>query len=125
VGLFNTKKKILIVDDMETNRSAFARFIPSEMEVYTAEDGLQGLKELMLHKPHFIFTDLEMPNMDGFKFISAVRKLEQFSKTPIVVISALDRFPDIDRALDLGANDYIEKKSIDSDKLRAKINKFI
>jgi CheY-like chemotaxis protein len=109
MGLFGKKKKILIVDDAEANRNAFSQFVPGEMEVFTAEDGLQGLKMLMSQKPDMIFSDLEMPNMDGFKFISAVRKMEQFSKLPIVVVSALDRFPDINRALDLGASDYIEK----------------
>jgi CheY-like chemotaxis protein len=125
MGLFGKKKKILIIDDAEANRNALSQFVPGEMEVFTSEDGLQGLKTLMAQKPDMIFTDLEMPNMDGFKFITAVRKMEQFSKLPIVVVSALDRFPDINRALELGASDYIEKKSMNAEKLRAKINKFI
>lgn len=65
MGLSNGKKKILIVDDAESNRNAFAGYVSGEMEVFTAEDGLQGLKELMKNRPHMIFTDLEMPNMDG------------------------------------------------------------
>jgi CheY-like chemotaxis protein len=125
MGMFGKKKKILIVDDAELNRNEFAKYVPNEMEVFTAEDGLQALKVLLVQKPDLIFSDLEMPNMDGFKFITAVRKMEQFSKTPLVVISALGRFPDIDKALELGANDYIEKQSMNSEKFRAKINKFI
>ncbi|MFI5305182.1 MAG: response regulator [Nitrospiria bacterium] len=125
MGLFNTKKKILIVDDSESIRNTFSQYVPGEMEVYTAEDGAQGLNKLMTHKPDLIFSDLGMPNMDGFKFIAAIRKMEKFSKIPIVVISASEIFFDVNKALDLGANDYIEKNSINSDKLRAKINKFI
>jgi two-component system KDP operon response regulator KdpE len=72
----------------------------------TAETGGEALKLAALKSPDVILLDLGLPDMDGKEVI---RELRLWSKTPILVISARDREAEIIAALDLGADDYINK----------------
>jgi two-component system chemotaxis response regulator CheY len=67
------------------------------------------LKKLSAEKFDLIFTDINMPIMDGLKLVSLLRNHANYKETPIVVITTEGAQEDRDRALALGANDYITK----------------
>ena len=74
-----------------------------------ANDGVDGLKKLSSERFDLILTDINMPIMDGLKLVSLVRNDASYKEIPIVVITTEGAQEDRERALALGANDYITK----------------
>ncbi|TAE30948.1 MAG: response regulator [Candidatus Kapaibacterium sp.] len=103
-------KTALVVDDTEIHRSATRTFLAmSGFKVDLAEDGIQGLKVLDSKTFDVIFSDIEMPNMNGMEFLKRVRKHATAGKTPVVMLSTLDS-PEMQAKLQqLGANHYLVK----------------
>jgi two-component system chemotaxis response regulator CheY len=103
--------KVLIVEDSPTMRQliSFALKRLRGVSIVEASDGVDGLKKLSAEKFDLIFTDINMPIMDGLKLVSLVRNDAGYKVTPIVVITTEGAQEDRARALALGANDYITK----------------
>jgi two-component system KDP operon response regulator KdpE len=104
---FRDRKLILLVDD----EPQIHRFLRPTLEaagyaMARADSGAEALR-LAAHTPaSLILLDLGLPDMDGQEVLA---KLRQFTKTPIIILSARDRTAEKIAALDAGANDYIEK----------------
>ncbi len=78
--------RILLVDDDPTIRQVGIALLQSkDYEVLCAEDGFEGLAALKRSLPDIIISDLRMPNMNGFEFLSVVRR--RFPVIPVIVIS--------------------------------------
>ncbi len=88
---------------------AFALKRLQGVRIVEAHDGVDGLKKLSSEKFDLILTDINMPVMDGLKLVSLVRNDANYRTTPIVVITTEGAKEDRERALSLGANDYITK----------------
>ena len=103
--------KVLIVEDSPTMRQliCFALKRLHAIRIIEASDGVDGLKKLAAEKFDLIFTDINMPIMDGLKLVSLLRNDANYKDTPIVVITTEGAQEDRERALALGANDYITK----------------
>src|SRR5512136_503594 len=106
-----TEYKVLVVEDSPTMRQliAFALKRLRGIRIVEANDGVDGLKKLSAEKFDLIFTDINMPIMDGLKLVSLLRSDANYKETPIVVITTEGAQEDRERALALGANDYITK----------------
>jgi len=102
---------ILIVEDSPTMRQliSFALKRIRGVRIVEAGDGVDGLKKVSAEKFDMIFTDINMPVMDGLKLISLVREDAAHKGIPIVVITTEGAQEDRQRALALGADDYITK----------------
>lgn len=74
-----------------------------------ATDGVDALKKLGGEKFDLIFTDINMPIMDGLKLVSLVRNDQALRHIPIVIITTEGAAEDRQRGLALGANDYLTK----------------
>ena len=79
------------------------------VRIVEANDGVDGLKKLSAERFDLILTDINMPIMDGLKLVSLVRNDANYRTIPIVVITTEGAQEDRERALALGANDYITK----------------
>lgn len=108
--------RILIVDDYEMVRIMLKRCLSQlgYTNVDEATDGKQGLEMLQAataaQKPYsVVFSDLNMPRMNGFELLATCRKMPEFQKVPFVIISAEAESDYISQALQHGANDYIIK----------------
>ena len=103
--------KVLIVEDSPTMRQliSFALKRLRGMRIVEANDGVDGLKKLSAETFDLIFTDINMPVMDGLKLVSLVRSDPNNKQIPIVIITTEGAQEDRERALALGANDYITK----------------
>jgi two-component system chemotaxis response regulator CheY len=103
--------KVLIVEDSPTMRQliVFALKRLRGLNIVEANDGVDGLKKLSSDKFDLIFTDINMPIMDGLKLVSLVRNDAGYKQVPIVIITTEGASEDRERALALGANDYITK----------------
>ncbi|MCK4622361.1 MAG: response regulator [Desulfuromonadales bacterium] len=103
--------RVLVVDDSPTMRQliVFAlRRIPS-LQVDEAGDGVAALKKLASESYSLLLTDINMPIMDGLKLVSLVRNDSQYNTVPIVVITTEGAAQDREKALALGANEYLAK----------------
>ena len=79
---------ILAVDDSRTIRELVKMtFAEAGYSTQLAEDGVQGLEVLEGFEPDVILTDINMPRLDGFGFIDAVRNQKKYAKTPILVLT--------------------------------------
>ena len=103
--------KVLVVEDSPTMRQliVFALKRIRGFQIAEANDGVDGLKKLSAEKFDLILTDINMPIMDGLKLVSMVRNDPNYKETPIVVITTEGATEDRERALALGANEYITK----------------
>src|SRR5229473_3370821 len=93
-GVTATVAKILIVDDDNGNRQLYVALLsPFGHEVIEAGDGKEGLEQARLRKPDLIISDILMPTMNGYEFVSAVRKHAPLKNVPVIFSSAtfLDR----------------------------------
>jgi two-component system chemotaxis response regulator CheY len=104
-------KKILIVEDSPTMRQLIAytlRRLP-DVALVEATDGVDALKKLGCDKFNLIFTDINMPIMDGLKLVSHVRNDPELKHIPIVIITTEGADEDRKRGVALGANNYLTK----------------
>ncbi len=99
--------RVLIVDDEES----LLRFMKRNLEVrnFTVHSASNGIEALAIYEKEsidLIILDVMMPHMDG---LETLRRIREFSKVPIVVLSALGEEQDKVKALNLGADDYLTK----------------
>jgi len=104
------KITVLAVDDSRTMRDMIRLALtPAGFSVHVAEDGVDGLEVLEGLEPDAIITDINMPRMDGFGFIDAVRSQEDHRATPILVLTT-ESAPELKmRARSAGATGWIVK----------------
>jgi two-component system chemotaxis response regulator CheY len=103
-------KTALVVDDTEIHRSATRTFLAMMgFRVEIAEDGIQALKKLDEAQFDVIFSDIEMPNMNGMELLKRIRKHATAAKTPVVMLSTLDSEEMKSKLQTLGANYYLVK----------------
>lgn len=111
---------VLAVDDSRTMRDMITLALGSEgFEVHLAEDGQHGLEVLETIDPDVIITDINMPRLDGFGFIDAVRLRDGSRTTPILVLTTESSADLKARARDAGATGWIVKPFAQDKLIRA------
>ncbi len=106
-----TEMKFLIVDDFSTMRR-IVRGLLKEIgynNAEEAEDGAAALNMLKSAKFDFVVSDINMPNMNGFELLAAVKKDDTLKHLPVLMVTAEARKEDIVRAAQDGAAGYIVK----------------
>ena len=103
--------RILIVEDSPTMRQllVFALKRIKGAELIEAQDGVDGLRKVTSDHFDLALVDINMPVMDGLKLISLIRVEESLKEMPIVVITTEGAKEDRERALSLGADEYLTK----------------
>lgn len=103
------KAKILLADD-EKDIVEFLEYnlVSEGFDVITAYDGKEAIEKLS-HKPDLIILDVMMPEFNGYEVCRHIRKIEQFSNTPVIFLTAKSSEADEIKGLELGADDFIGK----------------
>lgn len=101
---------ILAVDDSRTMRDMFSLALGAAgFTLHLAEDGIHALEVLVTIEPDAIISDINMPRLDGFGFIHAVRQIDRHRATPILVLTT-ECAPDLKtKARAAGATGWIVK----------------
>jgi DNA-binding response OmpR family regulator len=103
-------KTVLVIDNDEALVEVESFYFSEQgYTVYTAFDGDVGVKLALEHKPAAIICDLIMEEMHGFEVLRKLRENPDMKQTVVIMTSAKAYKPDIDRARDLGATDYVVK----------------
>src|SRR6185369_2429476 len=103
---------VLVIDDSEKIRGEIMRIL-REVALFDdyreARDGIEGFKSLSSAKADLIICDLEMPRMDGFKFISLVNSRQDLRDIPIILLTGREDRDLKIKGLEQGACDYVTK----------------
>jgi DNA-binding response OmpR family regulator len=119
----NDKKRILIIEDDEEMRSLLKDFFKEEgYEADSVDKGTYALKKLMTESFALIITDIRMPGFSGLEILPGLKKLQP--DTPVIVITAFGGEEAYRRALERGADAYLEKP-VQLLQLRTLIHKMI
>lgn len=101
---------VLLADDIELNLVMLKNMLSKyNFNIVTASNGQDALDKMDYYKPALIILDILMPVLNGFEVIGRVRENPKCSSMRVVVMSALNTNEFIDRAVSLGANDFISK----------------
>ncbi|RZJ26009.1 MAG: response regulator [Haliea sp.] len=101
---------ILVVEDDDDIRGNIVRLLKLEgFETVAAADGDAGLAQARARAPDLIISDVNMPGMDGFALLAAVRADSALATTPFVLLTALDDRGSMRRGMTTGADDYLSK----------------
>jgi two-component system KDP operon response regulator KdpE len=100
-------RKVLVVDDESSIRRLLRVSLEAnDYQIVEAKTAQEGIQKIIEERPEIILLDLGLPDKNGLTVIKEVR---QWSNTPIIVLTVLDRDQDKVDALDSGADDYITK----------------
>ena len=109
-------KSILVVDDDQSLRELLRLHLSAAgYDVSTASDGIEAGYAVLKSLPDLIITDVNMPHMDGYQFVEALKSDKSLPPIPVIFLTSLDEF---DRGQQLGAVGYITKP-VRADKLLA------
>ena len=103
-------KKILIIEDDKFLRELLVKKLRQEgYEILEAVDGEEGYKKAVEEKPDLILLDFILPNMDGFEVLAKIKGNQASSSLTVIVLSNLGQKEEMERAMKLGAIDYLIK----------------
>ena len=123
----NKKKTVLVVEDDMLLVQAYKIKLEKEgMETWVASSGKEALAFLEKNPPNIVLLDLLLPGLNGFEFLSAVRKNEKWKSVPVIILTNLTQSEEnLKIAKDLGAADYIVKAEIRIGDIIEKVKKYI
>lgn len=93
----------------------------SGFEVKEAIDAEEALEKVKEEKPDLILLDVILPKKSGFDFLIEIKKQPEFESIPVIIVSNLGQREEIQRGLELGAEDYIVKANFTLDEIVKKV----
>lgn len=119
------KKKILVVEDSQTQRKVICRMLSQNgFQVAQANDGYDALAQLNELQPDLILLDIVMPGIDGYKVMSLIKKMPDMKNTPVIMLTSRDGLIDKMRGKVSGTNEYLTKP-FNYEELIEKIDKYV
>ncbi|OGZ65501.1 MAG: hypothetical protein A3C50_00525 [Candidatus Staskawiczbacteria bacterium RIFCSPHIGHO2_02_FULL_43_16] len=120
------QKKILIIEDDDFFRGLIGKkLLFEEFDVYMASNGEEGVSKLKEHKPDLVLLDMLLPSMDGFEVLTKIKEDSVLALTPVIIASNLVEKEDVDRALKMGAIDYMIKSQYTPEMIIEKVKKVL
>ncbi|MDH4226129.1 MAG: response regulator [Deltaproteobacteria bacterium] len=124
----SVKKCILVIDD-DTRHDKMMSFllISKGFDVQYAvsgEEAIEKLKSKEIKTPSLILLDMMMPQMDGFATFAVLKEIPETKGVPVIMLTAVSDSQRVQKALDMGAKDYIVKPFSPSD-LMERINRVL
>jgi two-component system, chemotaxis family, sensor kinase CheA len=117
---------ILVVDDSLTTRTLEKSILEANgYRVRVAVDGIDALEKLRTDKADLIIADIQMPRMDGFGLLQAVKKDPNLERIPVIMVTSVERPEDQERGLALGAGAWIVKRKFDQEELLGAIRQIL
>jgi len=101
---------VLVVDDNQPNRELLEVYLEDvDCRAIPARDGLEALKIIAKNPPDLVLLDVMMPKMSGFEVCKKIKNDPKTSDIPVIMVTALNEFGDIERGLDCGTDDFLSK----------------
>jgi CheY-like chemotaxis protein len=101
---------ILVVDDDQQNLELVQAYLEDiDCKTVAARDGIEALEIVAGEKPDLILLDVMMPKMSGFEVCRRIKNNPQTTDIPVIMVTALNEFGDIERGIDSGTDDFVSK----------------
>jgi CheY-like chemotaxis protein len=101
---------VLVVDDNQQNIELLAAYLEDlECRTIGALSGEQALQIVSSQPPDLILLDVMMPRMSGFEVCRKIKSSSRTRNIPIIMVTALNEFGDIERGVDSGTDDFVSK----------------
>jgi len=118
-------KRILLADDNDTSRELIREVLEcSGYDVSEAADGREALRKVGENPPDLLLLDIQMPHMDGYGVLSAIRADPRVADLRVVALTAFAMHGDRERALGAGFDGYVTKP-VDIGALRVEVQRFL
>ena len=103
--------QVLVVDDSRATRAVLRQILKAlGFDVTEAGHGLEALERLKeMEKPDLVLVDWNMPEMDGYEFVQAVRAESNYDQIPLMMVTTETEVSQVTKALSAGANEYVMK----------------
>lgn len=105
----NKKKVIVVEDDEHISKVYEIKLARENIASMVARDGEEAVTMITAEKPDLVILDLMIPKKDGFGVLEEIKKNPDLAGIPVIILSNLGQKSDQDRALALGANEYLVK----------------
>ena len=100
---------LVIDDDPVILKLLKVNFEIEGFEVLSALDGREGLAQAKGQRPNVVISDIMMPGLDGLQVLSALKDDPDTEDLPVILLSARAQVADVQRGMELGADDYVTK----------------
>ena len=101
---------VLVVDDNQQNLELLQAYLEDiDCETVPAHDGIEALEIIGAGAPDLILLDVMMPKMSGFEVCKRIKNDPRTSDIPVIMVTALNEFGDIERGIDSGTDDFLSK----------------
>jgi len=101
---------VLVVDDNQQNLELLQVYLEDmDCRTVSARDGLEALEIIGKEPPDLILLDIMMPKMSGFEVCRRIKNDPKTSDIPVIMVTALNEFGDIERGIDSGTDDFLSK----------------
>ena len=118
--------KILLIEDDPFLLSMYStKFSMEKFQVVSADDGEKGLKTAKEVKPSIILLDILMPKMNGFEVLEELKKDKSTASIPVILLTNLNQKDEIERGMNMGADDYLIKAHFMPSEVVEKIKKVL
>lgn len=115
------QRKVLVADDDSMTRLILRRLLEKEgLAVVEADNGATGMETARRERPDLMMVDLQMPDMDGFRFLEMVRGDDSLMGVPVLILTAETSADVESKVLEMGADDYVSKP-FEPEVLRARV----
>ena len=114
-GITNDKKipdgtsKILVIDDELSIQMLLENFLSRRYQVICKNNGKEAIEWLEENLPDLIICDIQMPEMDGYRFLETFRQRGYTKHTPVIMLSCTERSQDRVKCYRLGSQDFLVK----------------
>ncbi|MEW5728099.1 MAG: response regulator [Pseudomonadota bacterium] len=109
---------ILVVDDSLTTRTLEKSILEAQgYQVRLAVDGIEALSKLRSEHVDLVISDVQMPRLDGFGLLQAIKSDQALKSVPVILVTSLEAREDRERGLALGADAYVVKRKFDQKEL--------
>ncbi|SRR6266481_4261613 len=117
---------ILVVEDDPILKNLLGHTFAGRYQTLYASNGAEALALFNQYTPAIVLLDLMLPDMDGFSVLQQIRsRADALKDVPIIIVSNLGQQADKDRAISLGANDYIVKAEVEIEEIVNRLEKLI
>ncbi len=104
------KPTVLVVDDNQQNLELLQAYLEDvDCTTISASDGLEALRIVNKNSPDLVLLDVMMPKMSGFEVCKRIKNDPKTADIPVIMVTALSEFGDIERAIDSGTDDFLSK----------------
>lgn len=124
----SVQKKLLLVEDDSFILDIYdMKLSEAGYDVTLANNGREAVRQLEENQfiPDLILLDIVMPYMDGFDVLKVLKENDAWKEIPVIMLTNLSQKDDIERAVKMGANDYLIKSHFTPSEVLTKIQKYI